>query len=141
MTTIVEPAPIEIWPELGETPAQCIRVHAPGPDLSQAWGIDDVSHTGDGQELRGGRGVFARAPLLADRTHPELEPRFQRIEQARLPDARPAGEDGLAATQQVAHSGEALVRFDGRHQHLIARGSEALRKRLGDRRVELVLVD
>src|SRR5437899_7508837 len=109
MAAIVEAALIEVRPEFRKAPAQRIGVDAPRPDFSQTGRVDDVADARDRHELRCGGGVLAGAPLLADRADPQFETGLEGVEETRFPRARCARENRVAAAQQVAQSGEALV--------------------------------
>src|SRR2546428_725617 len=141
VAAVVEPALIEIGTELGKASAELIGVDAPGADFAEPGRIDDIADTGNGDELRGRRRVLAGPPFLADRAHAQLESRLKRVQQARLPRARRARENGMTAAQQVTQGGESFVGLYGSRQYLVIRGPISLRNRHRDGRIELRLVD
>src|SRR5256886_15148395 len=122
VAAVVEPALIEIGTELGKASAELIGVDAPGADFAEPGRIDDIADTGNGDELRGRRRVLAGPPFLADRAHAQLESRLKRVQQARLPRARRARENGMTAAQQVTQGGESFVGLYGSRQYLVIRG-------------------
>src|SRR5689334_5436083 len=141
MPAVVEAALIEIRAKFRKARAQLVGIDAPSADFAEARRIDDVPDAGNGHELRGGRGVLPGAPFLADRADAQLEPRLEGVEQTRLPRARRTCEDRVAAAQQVAQRGEALIRLHRRSQQLIAGGLEPAGQSLFARAVELDLVE
>jgi len=99
MAAVVEATLIEIRAEFRKAGAQLVGIDAPRADFAEAGRIDDVTDAGNRHELGGGGGVLPRAPFLADRADTQLEPRLEGIEQTRLPRARRACKDRVAAAQ------------------------------------------
>ena len=114
MAAVVEAALVEETPKLREASAERVGVHTPRSRGLQPRRVDHVPAADERHELGGARGMLAGPPPLGHLTDTQVEARVEGVHQARLADARRAGQHGGPAPQQVAERGQPVAHLHRR---------------------------